>query len=53
MDRINLCKIIPKKWMFSKDTHYLLNNFTLSLKNKDIEKQYDAVRAENFDNVFY
>jgi hypothetical protein len=29
-----------------------VNNLTLSLTNKEIEKQYDAIRAENFDKVF-
>jgi hypothetical protein len=44
---------VPKKWFYSKDTHYIVNNLTLSLTNKEIEKQYDAIRAENFDIVFF
>lgn len=35
--------------LYSPKTHYLLNNFTLSIKDKEIESEFFKARVENFN----
>jgi hypothetical protein len=37
------------KLFYSASTHYQLNHLTLTLKDKEIEKEYLEARAKNFD----
>jgi hypothetical protein len=39
--------------LYSKSSHYLLNNLTLTIKDPEIQKEFTRVRAERFVNLFW
>jgi hypothetical protein len=41
------------KFLYSKDTHFMLNYFTLALKDKEVKKEYDTARVNNYDKHFW
>ena len=42
-----------KRNAYSQDTHLLLNNWTLELKDKEIKKAFEKQRADRFDSFFW
>lgn len=39
--------------LYSKSSHYLLNNLTLTIKDPEIQKEFTRVRAERFVGLFW
>ena len=38
---------------YSQDTHFLLNNWTLELKDREIKIAFEKQRADRFDSFFW
>lgn len=47
------CKMSIRKYMYSEETYNLLNNFTLTIKDPDIQREYSQYRTSRFNKLFW
>ena len=44
---------LKQRYIYSKETYQVLNNFTLQIKDKIIEQEYAEFRMKKFNNTFW
>lgn len=42
-----------QKYLYSKDTHKILNLWTLDIKDKEIAQQYEDFRVNRFNQLYW